>query len=277
MLQDTLFLADFSFNLKEALPVIFSLILIEGLLSVDNALAIAAMASHLEPKKRNFAMNVGYAGAYAFRIIALIFAAQIAGVLWVMFLGAFYLIWLMCSHFASLEEVHSEGGEATNIHHRTFASTITMIALMDLSLSVDNVVAAVGLSRDNMAYVYIGVTIGIITLRLVAGIAVKMIEKYPILEHAAFLLIGFVGCILLYELMAHVHIGKEVKFVGIVLILAASILYSKSEAVAKAVKPLLQIGLLPMQLFATVIGAVILLITLPFRALSGLFKPKAAN
>lgn len=59
----------------QALPVILGLILIEGLLSVDNALAIAAMASHLDEKRRSTAMNIGYIGAYGFRVIALLFAS----------------------------------------------------------------------------------------------------------------------------------------------------------------------------------------------------------
>ena len=54
-----------------ALPVILGLILIEGLLSVDNALAIAAMAAHLDEKRRATAMNIGYIGAYGFRVLAL--------------------------------------------------------------------------------------------------------------------------------------------------------------------------------------------------------------
>lgn len=273
MFSDFILFADFMSTLKEAVPVILGLIMIEGLLSVDNALAIAAMASHLDEKKRKVAMNIGYIGAYGFRIIALIFAGWLAGVNWIMLLGALYLVWLMCAHFAELKEVGADEGEAANVHHRSFAGTVTMIALMDLSLSVDNVVAAVGLSHDNMTYVYIGVTIGIITLRIVAGVAVKLIEKYPVLEHAAFLLIGFVGCLFLYELLAHVHFGKEYKFVGIVTILALSIFYSKNEAFARAMKPLLRFCLLPMELFAAVAGGVIVALTWPFVRLWRLIKP----
>ena len=74
MILESLTLAEFSFWSKDALLVVISLIVIEGLLSVDNALAIAAMASHLDEKKRKVAMTVGYAGAYGFRIIALFIA-----------------------------------------------------------------------------------------------------------------------------------------------------------------------------------------------------------
>ena len=89
----------------DALPVIMGLILIEGLLSVDNALAIAAMASHLDEKKRAKAMNIGYLGAYGFRVVALLFASWIINNHWVMLIGALYLVWLMCAHFAGQKDV----------------------------------------------------------------------------------------------------------------------------------------------------------------------------
>jgi len=60
--------------LVEAIPVIISLIVIEGLLSVDNALAIAAMASHLPGRQTYSALRVGIIGAYVFRGRALLLA-----------------------------------------------------------------------------------------------------------------------------------------------------------------------------------------------------------
>jgi YkoY family integral membrane protein len=260
-------------SLHEALPVIVSLIVIEGLLSVDNALAIAAMASHLDEKRRKVAMNIGYLGAYGFRVVALLVAAWIIHNEWIKLAGALYLVWLMCAHFVSLrKEAEEEEGDAVNVHHRTFAGTITMIALMDLSLSVDNVVAAIALSPDRLWPVYVGVTIGIISLRLVAGYAVKMIEKYPVLEHTAFLLIGYVGLMLMAELGLHVHFDKLAKFVGIVLITAISIVYSKKPALQGALMPLLRLAMIPMELFAAIAGSLVVLIAWPFKQAAALVK-----
>ena len=110
MLAEFLALTEWTGSLREAVPVVISLVVIEGLLSVDNALAIAAMASHLDPKERRTAMNFGYAGAYLFRIIALLVAQWIIDNTWVKLLGAFYLLWLMCSHFAGQKEAAGEEG-----------------------------------------------------------------------------------------------------------------------------------------------------------------------
>ncbi len=266
-------------NFVHALPVIMGLILIEGLLSVDNALAIAAMASHLDEKQRATAMNIGYIGAYGFRVLALLFASYIIHNHMIMFIGALYLVWLMCAHFAGQKGIAEEEGEAVNVHHRTFAGTITMISLMDLSLSVDNVVAAVALSPKELWPVYVGVTIGIIALRLIAGVAVKMITKYPVLEHTAFVLIGYVGLLLITELQCHdffEHLGptklKLIKFAGIILITTLTLLWSQKPALQKVMNPVLRVLLLPMVLFASVVGALIVLITWPIKKLIATVK-----
>ena len=262
-----------------ALPVILGLVLIEGLLSVDNALAIAAMAAHLDEKRRATAMNIGYIGAYGFRVLALLFASYIIDNHWIMFIGALYLVWLMCAHFAGQKGVAEDEGEVVNVHHRTFAGTITMISLMDLSLSVDNVVAAIALSPNDLWPVYVGVTIGIIALRLVAGVAVKMIEKYPVLEHTAFVLVGYVGLLLLTELQFHDFFHdlgptkvKLFKFAGIIVITCLTLAYSQKPALQKILNPILKLLLLPMELFAAVVGALILVITWPFKKVIALVK-----
>lgn len=260
-------------SVREAVPVVLSLVVIEGLLSVDNALAIAAMASHLDEKKRSVAMNFGYAAAYGFRIVALLVAQWIIDNTWVKLAGAFYLLWLMCSHFSAPKQASDENGEskrANNIE-RSFVSTITAIALMDLSLSLDNVVAAIALAHDKPWAVYVGVTIGIISLRLIAGFALKMIERYPVLEHTAFVLIGYVGMLLLIELQLHASIPKVIKFGGIVSIITLSVLWSEHKPTSALLTPLLRVCVLPMRLFNAIVGGIAHAIIWPFRRLFSLF------
>lgn len=294
MILDALTLAETSLLSKDALLVVVSLIVIEGLLSVDNALAIAAMASHLDEKRRKVAMTIGYAGAYGFRIIALFIADYIIDNHWLMVVGAAYLIWLMCNHFAEAEEEEEDpSGEARKHHQHSFATTIAMISFLDLSLSFDNVVAAVAFARDNITLVYVGVTIGIITLRLVAGWCIKLLEKHPWLEHTAFLLVGFVGALLCLELWwdtslrlpvnfagldivshkeGHFHIEKIVKFGGILLILGGHIAYEKVAAVNKILRPLCRVLLLPALIINKVVGSIFALATWPVRLAWGKIK-----
>lgn len=301
MIFDFLAAAGLWQTIQDGIPVVLALVLIEGLLSVDNALAIAAMASHLDEKQRKTAMTVGYAGAYGFRIVALFTASYIMGNHWLMLAGALYLVWLMCDHFDEAEEEEEETEAAAgNAPHspkvHSFGKTITMIALLDLSLSFDNVVAAVAFARSNPTLVYVGVTLGIITLRLVAGYCIKLLERQPWLEHTAFLLVGFVGLLLGVELVwdhsvkqavdlwgldlistdgTHYHIEKAVKFTGIILILLTHLAYEKKPGVKAVIRPFTHVLLLPARAFARFVGLIFTVIAWPFRAAFNAMGKKA--
>ena len=88
---------------------------------------------------------------------------------------------------------------------------------------------------------------------------IKLIEKYPILESTAFLLIGFVGVILLVEIgfelnHVHIHINSVQKFVGILVIVALSLLYSENATAKVILKPVVAIGRPIMVMLDKVIG-----------------------
>ncbi len=256
----------------EAVPIILSLIMIEGLLSVDNALAIAAMANHLPEHQKRKALRWGIVGAYAFRGLALAGAAYIIANPWLKIIGAAYLVYLMCAHFtnAAAEEKHEHA--PTNIASRGFWATVAAIELMDLSLSVDNVVAAVAMS-PKLWVVCLGVFIGILALRFVAGACLRLLEKYPVLEHTAFLLIGYVGAILVAELTLHIHVNAFEKFIGIVLITAATLGYSRLPGLQRGAGPLLTALRWPMIAVATVIGGALAGAAWPFKTAWRTLRP----
>ena len=267
----------------EAFPVILSLIIIEGLLSVDNALAIAAMASHLPEKQKQQALRWGIIGAYGFRGVAMAFAAEIAGSVWLKICGAGYLIYLMCEHFTSS---NSDSGETSDKSQqpRGFLATVFAIEFMDLSLSVDNVVAAVAMS-PKLWVVCTGVFIAILALRFVAGACIRLIEVFPILEHAAFLLIGYMGFILVFELLGQTHggfgvipfnteVGSLQKFAGIVILLGLSVSYSRTPSVRRVLKPAITLSGPPMNLITAVVGALLASAVWPVKTIAQILKRK---
>jgi tellurite resistance protein TerC len=250
-----------------AIPIIISLIIIEGLLSVDNALAIAAMASHLPEKQKVNALRFGILGAYLFRGLTLAVVAWIIANQWIKWIGAAYLIYLMCSHLSQDEE----GGEEGTVRHvPNFWMTVLQIEIMDLSLSIDNVVAAVALSKE-LWIVVTGVFIGILALRLLAGFCIKLIEKFPILGKTAFLLVGYVGFLLVYELTMHAlgyhdkQVGPVGKFIGICIIVAVTILYDKTPGLQRALRPLIAASLAVMGVFAKIFEVILWLPKQVFR------------
>ncbi len=247
-------------ELIEALPVFASLIVIEGLLSVDNALAIAAMASHLSGRNKFLALRLGILGAYLGRGIALAFAGWIVRHEWMKALGSFYLLYLMCAHLTAGE---NDDVGATQRARAGLFLTVVQLEFLDLSLSLDNVIAAVALS-PRFWVVCAGVFIGILVLRFLAGFCLRLIERFPILGKAAFLLVGFIGILLAVEIVIGREVRPQVKFAGIALIIGLSILYGRHPFIHRFIHPLVTLAQPPMRVFAAAVDR----LAWPFRKLA---------
>jgi len=167
---------------------IANLFLIESLLSVDNASALAAMVQHLPSNQKKKALRYGLAGAYVFRGTCLFAASWLMSILWLKAAGGIYLLYLTYKFFASSEE---DGGDSKAIT-KGFWATIVSVEILDLSLSIDNIFAAVALSKTFWV-IMVGVGIGIFAMRFVAGWFITLIEKYPSLNRSAFIVIGLLG------------------------------------------------------------------------------------
>lgn len=262
--------------------VIAGLILIEGLLSVDNALGIAAMAAHLPKHQQKPALRWGLVGAYLFRGIALALVAWLMHNPWVKWFGALYLVYLACEHLrlaASGRRKKSEReGEVLRTAGKSFLATVVSIELMDLSLSLDNVVAAVGMVNGvseipqelHIVVVCIGVFIGIAALRLVAGWCIGIIEHHPILSYTAFILVGFVGIALcaemaLEEFGIHWHMGIVLKFCCITAIVALSLCYERCAVLHAILFPVVRLFRTACTVFAGGVEALVM----PWRLFRG--------
>lgn len=250
--------------------VIFNLVLIEGLLSVDNALGIAAMAAQLPKHQQKPALRWGLVGAYTFRGIALALVAWLMHNEWVKWFGALYLIYLACRHVQLHPVEESSEHKAVKVG-KSFLMTILSIELMDLSLSLDNVVAAVGMVNGvtqipealHIWVVCLGVFIGIAALRIVAGWCITIIEKHPILNYTAFLLVGFVGAALTAEMALplfghHWHMGIALKFGVICAIVISSLCYERSALLHRLLHPAVYVFRLCCTAFATTVSAVLM-------------------
>jgi YkoY family integral membrane protein len=179
--------------------ILLALIALETVLSADNAVALAAFVQPLpDPKQQRQALNWGLAAAFVLRI-SLLFTAT-----WVMkfwqfeFVGALYLLWLAGKYFWEQFRTAKEmtDMERSLLSTPTFWQIIPLIALTDLAFSLDSVTTAVALS-DRLWLVMTGCTIGVITLRFMAGLFVRWLEQFTYLQDAAYLTVLGVGLRLL--------------------------------------------------------------------------------
>jgi predicted tellurium resistance membrane protein TerC len=183
------------YELKEAAPTLISLAIIEVLLSVDNIAGVQKLAEHLPEEKKNLAFKLGAAAAYVGRIFGLLVTAPfISAFIGVKLLGAAYMMYAMSSHFTGKRKKTQMAGAQTWGLGRTVLSMI----LLDLILSIDNIVAAVSLTRE-VWVICSTVVSGVIFLRLFGGFTARVIRKMPILSETVYVLVGWVGWLLLVE------------------------------------------------------------------------------
>lgn len=203
---------DFIANFPKYLPIIGMLILIESLLSVDNAAVLATMVMDLPKEQREKALKYGIIGAYVFRGICLVLAGFLVTVWWLKPLGGLYLLWLVWDWWKSKQTPETDDDlldKQSNWFYRltvgkigNFWATVALVELMDLAFSIDNVFAAVAFSK-NIIVIWIGVFIGILAMRFVAQGFVRLMERYPFLETCAFTVIGILGLKLLSSIYGH--------------------------------------------------------------------------
>ena len=187
---------------RTAFLVVLNLILIESLLSVDNAAVLATMVMDLPNKERKRALRIGLFLAYLFRGTALVFASILIKINWLKLVGGGYLLFLCANFFYKRiskrkKHIPDKGKEEIKHPKRIFSmnqfwSTVILVEIMDMTFSLDNVFAAVAFT-SNIYLVCLGVFIGIITMRIVAGYFVKLMERFSFLDTAAFLVIGILG------------------------------------------------------------------------------------
>jgi len=194
-----------------ALLIVGNLIIIESLLSVDNAAVLATMVMDLPKYKRKRALKYGIIGAYIFRGIALLLASFLVKFWYLKPLGGLYLVYLVWDWWQDKmkeEEETTVKKEEKWLYKKitgtigNFWSTIILVELMDVAFSIDNVFAAVAFS-NNILLIWLGVFIGILAMRFVAQIFVSLMERYPFLETCAFVVIGILGIKLLLSVVVH--------------------------------------------------------------------------
>ena len=199
-------------NPGQSALIMGNLIVIESLLSVDNAAVLATMVMDLPKEERPKALRYGIIGAYAFRGICLLLAAWLVKIWWLKIVGGLYLLYLTYDYFKSKATPETDDDtldkESNWLYKRTigwmgrFWATVALVELMDLAFSIDNVFAVVAFS-NNIILICFGVAVGILAMRFVAQAFVSLMEKFPFLETSAFVVIAILGVKLVLSAVEH--------------------------------------------------------------------------
>jgi YkoY family integral membrane protein len=212
------------------------LVLLEGLLSADNALVLAILVLGLPRKHQRQALRYGILGAFVFRILATLLAVHLIAFGWVKLVGAGYLLFLSYKHFfgeVGTDERRSIKPAVPWMGLSAFWATVVKVELTDIVFAIDSILVAVAMSNKTWVIVSGGV-LGIITMRMVIGQLLSVVRKYPALVDGAFIIIAWVGVKLLIEFLhaegyVHFAINKWLSFSLIVIIFVLSYLYARKQ------------------------------------------------
>lgn len=214
--------------------VLLVLIVLEGLLAADNALVLAIMVKHLPEKARKKALFYGLAGAFVFRLASLFIISFLVDVWQVQAIGALYLMFIAANHLvrkffvkkaevAATKEVGDvesavQSMKATSKKGSGFWMTVLKVELADIAFAVDSILAAValavvlpstplpqigGMDGGQFLVIFTGGFVGLIIMRFAAMAFVKLLQRKPGLEIAAFVIVGWVGVKLIVYTLSH--------------------------------------------------------------------------
>lgn len=199
--------------------VLVVLIVLEGLLAADNAVVMAVMVKHLPSEQQKKALFYGLLGAFVFRFAALFMITLLVNIWQIQALGAAYLLFISIKSLIDQRKGEEEDHPDAKPRKKSgFWMTVVKVELADIAFALDSMLAAValavtlpalgnfdigGINGGQFIVMLLGGIIGLVIMRFAARQFVVLLEKFPSLETAAFLIVGWVGVKLLVLTLAH--------------------------------------------------------------------------
>ncbi|MFS0574439.1 TerC family protein [Sporosarcina sp. 179-K 3D1 HS] len=202
--------------------VLLVLIALEGLLAADNAVVMAVMVKHLPRPQQRKALFYGLLGAFVFRFAALFMITFLVNIWQIQALGAAYLLFISIKNIIDQRKGDSEDPTKKPRRQSGFWMTVLKVELADIAFALDSMLAAValavtlpelgdfhigGINGGQFIVMLIGGIVGLILIRFAARQFIVILDKYPALETAAFLIVGWVGVKLAVLTLAHPGLG----------------------------------------------------------------------
>ena len=166
------------------------IIVINILLSGDNAVVIALACRNLPPKQRRWGVIWGAVGAIVLRIILTFFAVKLLQLPYLKLIGGVLLLWIGVKLIA--EEEEEQEGKAVQASDKLLAAIRTVI-IADLVMSIDNVLGVAAAAKGSLLLLVFGLVVSIPLVIAGSQIIMSLIERFPILILAGGGLLGFVA------------------------------------------------------------------------------------
>lgn len=205
--------ADFS-NLGDpkALATFGQVLMIDIMLAGDNAIVVGALAAGLPADQRKKVIMIGILAALVLRIIFALMVTQLMQVVGLIFAGGLLLLWVSWKMYREIRHVPDNPATAENEAAglrpaKTFAAAAWAVAIADVSMSLDNVLAVAGAARDHPGILMVGLLLSVILMGIAANIIAKYIERYRWIAWIGLIVILYVAGKMIYEGFVDHNVG----------------------------------------------------------------------
>jgi YjbE family integral membrane protein len=190
-------------------------ILIDIVLAGDNAIVIGALAAGLPADQRKKVILIGIVAALVLRIGFALVVTQLLQVIGLVFAGGVLLLWVAWKMWREIGHGGESAGspEIAGDEHsgvkpaKSFASAAWAVAVADVSMSLDNVLAVAGAARDHPGILMVGLVIAVALMGVAANIIAKYIERYRWIAWIGLAVIVYVAGSMIYTGITDQEIG----------------------------------------------------------------------
>lgn len=169
---------------------VFKIILIDLLLSGDNAVVIALACRNLPEAQRRKGILYGVGGAIGLRIVLTFFAVGLLALPYLKLVGAMLLLWVGIKLILPEEEAQGDGGIKAEAH---LWGAVKTIIIADFVMSLDNVLGVAAAAKGNVWLLVFGLLVSIPMIAWSSHLVLKLIDRYPVIIYAGGALLGYVA------------------------------------------------------------------------------------
>ena len=180
---------------SEIITLLPILILLELLLSADNAIALASLTKSLnQAKDRSKALNIGITISLIFRIVLILLSSFLLRYIFIRIFAGLYLVYLFFDNIflSNTDSDEQNSYDETLPNKNQFIKVVALLSITDLAFSIDSITTAVAIS-DQYFLIVIGATIGVIALRFTSEVFLRLLEYFIRLEKAGYIAILIIG------------------------------------------------------------------------------------
>ena len=199
---------DFAaFLTPQAIGVFFEILMIDIVLAGDNAIVVGALAAGLPSEQRKKVILIGVLAALVLRIAFALLVTQLLQIVGLILAGGLLLLWVAWKMWRELHHGGESRGsdEVAGDEHsgvksaKTFAAAAWGVAIADVSMSLDNVLAVAGAAMDHPWILVFGLILSVFLMGIAANFIAKYIERYRWIAYFGLVVILWVACKMIWD------------------------------------------------------------------------------